>query len=358
MRLRLPKGIRKRGDSFVVDVSVNGIRRTATCESLAVAVDTQAELRTTLLTAKPTAPAGWSLQDAFDHTRATAWTDCHSSVKLTRNAELALDFFGRSTPVSRIHTEDIDRYAAHLISTGNSNATINRKLAALSKMLSVAVQRGKLAARPHVGRKKESQGRVRYLSASEEARSLQVFTLWGRADHVDAFVVLVDTGMRGSELWRLEGRDCDFQTGLINVWETKNGRARSVPMTARVREVLSRRASTTRTGPLFPFDNFWFGQVWDRMKAHLGLDTDTQFIPYALRHTCASRLVQRGVSLLVVKEWLGHTTITTTQRYAHLCPKNLLDAVSVLNQGVPATPSNEGSHVTSRPVEAAPPLYS
>ena len=37
-----------------------------------------------------------------------------------------------------------------------------------------------------------------------------------------------------------------------------------------------------------------------------------------LRHTCASRLVQRGVPLLVVKEWLGHNDIKMTLRYS-LC---------------------------------------
>ena len=102
-------------------------------------------------------------------------------------------------------------------------------------------------------------------------------------------------------------------------------------MTARVRAILVQRSKQTPTGSLFPYDNFWMNQVWERMREHLGLQDDREFIPYALRHTCASRLVQRGVSLLVVKEWLGHTNITTTQRYAHLCPTNLLTAVAVLN---------------------------
>jgi site-specific recombinase XerD len=104
-------------------------------------------------------------------------------------------------------------------------------------------------------------------------------------------------------------------------------------MTDRVREILVRRSNQTTSGALFPFDNFWMARVWERMREHLGLQDDVEFIPYALRHTCASRLVQRGVSLLVVKEWLGHTNVTTTQRYAHLSPRNLMEAVRVLNGG-------------------------
>ena len=62
----------------------------------------------------------------------------------------------------------------------------------------------------------------------------------------------------------------------------------------------------------------------------MGLAEDDGFVPHALRHTWASRLIQRGVSLRVVQEWLGHKTITVTMRYAHLSPKSLLAAVSVL----------------------------
>ena len=41
--------------------------------------------------------------------------------------------------------------------------------------------------------------------------------------------------------------------------------------------------------------------------------------------------MQRGVSLLVVKEWLGHKSLSQTLVYAHLAPSNLQDAVKVLN---------------------------
>jgi integrase len=46
-----------------------------------------------------------------------------------------------------------------------------------------------------------------------------------------------------------------------------------------------------------------------------------------LRHTCASWLVQAGVPLLTVRDFLGHSTVAVTQRYAHLRPEHLRDAV-------------------------------
>jgi integrase len=117
---------------------------------------------------------------------------------------------------------------------------------------------------------------------------------------------------------------------VVNVWKTKNRNPRSVPMTARVASIMLCRASTVVGPQLFPYCNKWLQQIWDKARHHLGHGEDAQFVPYALRHTCASRLIQRGVPLKVVQEWLGHRSITTTMRYAHLCPTSLLDAVKVL----------------------------
>ena len=50
-----------------------------------------------------------------------------------------------------------------------------------------------------------------------------------------------------------------------------------------------------------------------------------------LRHTCASWLVQEGVDLYMVKKILGHSTIELTQRYAHLRPDDMAEALARLN---------------------------
>lgn len=51
---------------------------------------------------------------------------------------------------------------------------------------------------------------------------------------------------------------------------------------------------------------------------------------HTLRHSFASNLVQKGVSLYVVKELLGHEDLSTTQIYSHLQSQNLKDAVNML----------------------------
>jgi site-specific recombinase XerD len=61
-------------------------------------------------------------------------------------------------------------------------------------------------------------------------------------------------------------------------------------------------------------------------KGVVGLKDGLEFIIHPLRHTCASRLVNRGVDLYVVKKRLGHSSIQITERYAHLTPHKLAHA--------------------------------
>jgi len=60
-----------------------------------------------------------------------------------------------------------------------------------------------------------------------------------------------------------------------------------------------------------------------------GLSEDIHF--HTLRHSFASNLIQKGASIYVVKELLGHESISTTQIYSHLQSENLTQAVNLLN---------------------------
>lgn len=332
----LPAGIRQRGATYAVSCTVKGVRRTSTAPTLDAALLTQAELRAELLRTIQGTRAGlrkdacWTLQQAFDQTAAIMWRDCASSRQLTANGKQVLDLIGPATLLQHITTEKIDALVGDLQDRGNANGTVNRKLAALSTMLTFAGKRGKLDKLPHIQYRPEAECRIRFLTPTEEQQVIGTLRLWNKADHADAVEVLIDTGLRPSELWRLEARDMDEK--VLNIWKTKNTHPRSIPMTRRVKEILLRRASTLPQGKLFPYTNWWLGDVWDKVKRHLHLEQDSQFIPYALRHTCLSRLVQRGVNLKIVQVWAGHTVITTTMRYAHLSPTDLLGAVSVLEE--------------------------
>lgn len=318
----LPRGIRKRGNSFMVDVTIAGQRITRTTSTLAEAMATREALK---IGNQPRDT--WSLKDAFETTVARAWAGTKGEHTATVNAMAAVEFFGPDRRLDRITIEDVESFVDHLTIQGNSDATINRKLAALSKMMSVAHQRGGVAVKPHIPRKRESVGRLRWLTLEEERAAIAWADQLGLDDLADAITVLVDTGLRTGELWKLT--KTDIQNGMIHVWDPKNATPRSIPMTDRVAAIMKRR---TGLKP-FPFDNNWMAHQWQKIRRRMNLEDDPQFVPHALRHTCASRLVQRGVPLPVVQAWLGHKSITMTLRYAHLAPANLMAAKEALENG-------------------------
>jgi integrase len=55
----------------------------------------------------------------------------------------------------------------------------------------------------------------------------------------------------------------------------------------------------------------------------MGLKHDTDFIPYSLRDTCASRLYAKTRDIMLVRKWLGHKNLQVTMRYTDLDPFEL-----------------------------------
>ncbi len=328
--------IRPRGKRWQVDVAHEGQRVRRSCRTEDEARLLEAELNAALLAGKPlpvggeTGSAPTTLGSLRDRVMKRVWEGSASEETAALNSQAAVNFFGFNKPICAIDALAVDAYIEHLEDKGNSNGTINRKLAALSKMLRFAHQRRWLDHLPHIERRQEAKGRIRFFTEDEEQALLTLYQRWGKTDMHDLVAVLVDTGLRVGEARGLEWRDVavDGMKPHVTVWATKNGEARTVPLTRRARDVLHGRRGINK-----PFDmsRGSIRHAWDRAKDHLGHGSDDQYVPHALRHTCASRLVQRGVPLLVVKEWLGHKTIQMTMRYAHLSPTNLFEAVEKLD---------------------------
>jgi len=237
-----------------------------------------------------------------------------------------LDFPSFST----FSREMLDALIGKLRKRGNSNATINRKMAALSKLLRKANKMGDVHSLPEFKRQKEKAGRIRFLDHDEESALFsQIRT------HSDLYarfcIFLVDTGARLSE--GLDLRWGDLTDSRATFWVTKSGRSRSVPLTRRATQAIS--ASDRRApGPFASIDQQRFRTAWHNAKDTIGLGHDKDVVPHILRHTCASRLVQGGIDIRRVQMWLGHQTRSMTRRYAHLASHDLEMCVPILERAV------------------------
>jgi integrase len=144
----------------------------------------------------------------------------------------------------------------------------------------------------------------------------------------------VGTGLRLGELCNLRWSAVNLKTGFITVrasegFDTKSGHERSVYVTGEARDVLARLyAERTDESGGYVFTGVGGDKLNDEYVSK-------RFLRYArlaklpkrvsfhtLRHTYASWLVMAGVDLFRVKELLGHASIETTMRYAHLQPKS------------------------------------
>ena len=148
----------------------------------------------------------------------------------------------------------------------------------------------------------------------------------------DIIICLIDLGCRVNELLGLEKRFVDFDNNQINFNERKNDQAVAVPMTDRVRLIIKKYYDNCKDfDKLFSLNYSRMYGFWQAARESLGYADKKFYTIHLCRHTCASRLVQRGVPILLVKDWLGHEDIENTMIYAHLAPKALHSVVDVLN---------------------------
>lgn len=232
-------------------------------------------------------------------------------------------------PVADFSQSDLDCLVSTMRSRGNSNATINRKLSALSKLLKKSLQMGEIRSLPEIRRLKEKAGRVRFLEGHEEdalfsaikAHSDQYF-------HLSVF--LVDTGARLGEAIGLHWNDINRCRATF--WLTKSGRSRTIPLTSRACTAIERN-SKRKQGPFADIKPSRYRATWNEAKKSVGLGGDPDIVPHILRHTCASRLVRGGVDMRRVQTWLGHQSLQMTMRYAHLATDDLDSCVPVLERG-------------------------
>ena len=274
----------------------------------------------------------WTLKDAYDCAHKTVWYGKASAITNVYNGKAALQYFGNDTLVNSIKLSDIEAYVNHLFSRGDKGSTVNRKLTCLHVMMNVALEHeGMTHALPKFPRAKETEARVRFLSPEEEKELYATLISLGYGPQAEACKVLLYTGFRCGELWRLEKRDVDFDQHILTLWQTKNGHPRSVPILKNIQDILYVRSKIGQSSKIFPEgSNAWLRHAWDKARELMGLKDDPQFVPHCLRHTCATRLSQQGIALPVIKEWLGHTTIQTTIRYAHFNRRDLFRAAQLL----------------------------
>jgi integrase len=157
-------------------------------------------------------------------------------------------------------------------------------------------------------------------------------------DLKDLILFAINTGLRQMELITLEWDQIDLSSrtlildNLVNI--TKSKKVRNIPLNKIAFDIISKRNNKSKVGKIFTYKGSTINQdfiskKFKKLVIKAGINTYFNF--HSLRHTFASWLVQKGVSIYEVSKLLGHADIKTTQIYAHLRSDDLRNAVELLD---------------------------
>ncbi|MBM4389278.1 MAG: site-specific integrase [Deltaproteobacteria bacterium] len=234
--------------------------------------------------------------------------------------------------LKQITVEAVERYKKERLETVTP-ATVNREIACLKVMFRKAVDWGLLNENPmkRVKQLKEGAGRVKTLSEEDEERLLSACPSWLKPIVITA----LDQGMRMGEILSLQWGDIDLRKGLIMIRDSKSGEGRTLPMSGRVKELLKEMPRglpdvivfATNAGTQRRVDDT--GRRFHDVVKKIGLH-DFRF--HDLRHVFATRLVERGIGIITLKELLGHKTLAMVTRYGHVTLEDKRRAIERLSE--------------------------
>lgn len=191
-------------------------------------------------------------------------------------------------------------------------ATVNHKGRVLRQVLRVAWREWGWIDRPPAITLLPETARERFLTGAEvEALAMAC----EKPEAADYIRLAAYTGIRRGHLLRLTRHD--IEGNFVRLDRTsKTSKLQLVPLHPKVRAIAARL-------PLGIGDR-QLREEWYRAREAVGIDCRW----HDLRHTCASWLVQAGVPIYTVAQLLGHSSTAVTQRYAHLAPQHLEDAIN------------------------------
>lgn len=229
----------------------------------------------------------------------------------------------RRVALADITRHDIKAWSADLAAGGLAESSVYRIVSVFSASLAAAVDAEILVANPAYRLKLPNGEKdvVRYFTRPEVESFIARTT--GDADKA-LIALLVGTGLRWGEATGLTVRRYDSARRMVRVaevWDARSNEMKGYPKSRAIRDVpvpgwVAEMVDPIARGAadrIFPFaPALWRKRVW------YPLETGGRV--HDLRHTYASWLLQAGIPIAEVSRLMGHSSITITERYAHLAP--------------------------------------
>ena len=281
---------------------------------------------------------------------------CPTSIRSYRDAvRLFLNFVSadRRRPITRLHMEELtmDRTLAFLKhleqERGNHIRTRNQRLAALRTFFTyLATRMPEMLHTAHqvtaIPTKRVPPPETQYLEREEVVSLLKRLPRQGRHALRDRTLILVlyNTGARAQEVAELRLEHLDLGSQPCAQLHGKGDRWRTCPLwaeTVRQLRMLMEQTDQSANAPVFcsrPGKALTRFGIYKIVRKHGGfLDRDGEqprrVTPHLWRHTAAVHLLEAGVEINVIRSWLGHVSLETTNHYAQLTVRSKVAAMQV-----------------------------
>jgi integrase len=282
----------------------------------------------------PVAPANYPIAEALELYCREHAPNTGDPERIGYAVKALLKFWGNLT-VGDITKPTCARYAR---ASGKAPGTTRRELGTLQAAINLAHSEGLVTSAPKVTLPPRPPGKERWLRRTEVAALLKAARQTESKRYLPLFIVLaLYTGARKQAILSLRWPQVDLERGLINFnppgrAQTKKRRA-IVPISKRLLYLLrSIRRNGSDLGYVVNRGGQRVKDIKHGFKSAAKRAGLTDVTAHTLRHTCGTWLAQRGVSMWEISRFLGHTSVRTTDLYAHHSPEFLKEASNALGR--------------------------
>ena len=239
----------------------------------------------------------------------------------------------------KIEKDTIRDFITVIFLKTKNKATIQRKIYALKSFYAFNMKQGKIDKNPFdvISTPKNEKKLPEILTEKEMLAFLDTLPEdnFLRLRNKAVFEFLYATGLRISELVNLKLTDINFREGMLRVLG-KGKKERIVPFNDHARAILLRYLDQARQRFKKPVDYIFLNargnKITDRaieqiLQKTYGevMGSNKKVYPHLFRHSFATHLLQRGANLRVIQELLGHSNLSTTEKYTSLNYADLLN---------------------------------
>jgi len=244
--------------------------------------------------------------------------------------DLRLFFAKVTVPLAQVSFRDVDQFVEWQHQHGRAWATINRRLNALKHFFDFCLDQQLVGGNPVKPSHFVRRGRPLPKALSRE----QVQRLFAQIAHpMDRalFLVMLRCGLRVSEVAQLQLEQIDWEQQALHVVQGKGRKDRRVYMSpdavASVQQCLAQHPGARAQGYVF-WNRKRQGQLlsvkaiqkkMERYAKAAGIAASCQ----SLRHTFASNLLEHGAEVVAIRDFLGHSQISSSERYAKISSQKI-----------------------------------